>query len=108
MRGGRLVFARDLLDTLRSRDLEGASKVLAGRYGGTVHRAAVGEPVSGIYRERVSLASGRFAMIDNGLGFQLVPWRRDLDPRLGEHVTGTINARGGVDWTFARSRGPAI
>ena len=27
----------------------------------------------GIYRQRVTLASGRFAMIDDGLGFQLVP-----------------------------------
>lgn len=107
-RGGTFVVARDLLETLRSRDLARAGEALAARHGGTARRALPGEPVSGIYRERVSLASGRFAMIDNGMGFRLVPWRRDLDSRLGEHVTGTINARGGVDWTFGRSRGPAI
>ena len=27
---------------------------------------------------------------------------------LGQAVTGKINQRGGVDWSFARSRGPAI
>lgn len=107
-RGGKVVFARDVLDTLRAHDLAQAGESLAARHGGTARPAVAGEAVSGIYRERVSLASGRFAMIDNGMGFQLVPWRRDLDRHLGEHVTGNISDRGGVDWTFARSRGPAI
>lgn len=107
-RGGKVVFARDLLDTLRSRDLAQAGEILATRHRRTAQPAAPGEPVSGIYRERLHLASGRFAMIDNGMGFQLVPWRRDLDRHLGEYVTGTINTRGGIDWTYARSRGPVI
>ena len=44
-------------------------------------------------------------MIDNALGFQLVPWRQDLEQHLGQAVSGRINERGGVDWTFGRSRG---
>jgi hypothetical protein len=56
----------------------------------------------------VTLASGRFAMIDDGLGFQLIPWRQDIERHLGQAVTGKVNERGGVDWSFARSRGPAI
>ena len=32
-----------------------------------------GEYVSGTVRQRLTLSSGRFAMIDDGLGFQLVP-----------------------------------
>ena len=45
----------------------------------------------GVYRQRVSLASGRFAMIDDGLGFQLVPWR----PALGAASRSTgIRRRG--------------
>ena len=58
--------------------------------------------------QRISLASGRFAMIDDGVGFQLVPWRQDLERHLGKEVAGKVNARGGVDWNFARSRGPAV
>ncbi|WP_025547164.1 DUF3363 domain-containing protein [Sphingobium fuliginis] len=43
---------------------------------GLAHKpSAEGDYVSSIYRERVMLASRRFAMIDDGLGFQLVPWR---------------------------------
>jgi hypothetical protein len=35
--------------------------------------AAGGEMVAGTYRQRLTLTSGRFAIIDNGLGFALVP-----------------------------------
>ena len=44
-------------------------------------------------------------MIDDGLGFQLVPWRPALEPRLGQHVTGTLTPGGGVDWRLGRSKG---
>jgi hypothetical protein len=37
---------------------------------------AAGELVAGTFRKRLTLSSGRFAMIDNGLGFALVRGRR--------------------------------
>jgi hypothetical protein len=64
--------------------------------------------IAGTYRERVTLASGRFAMIDDGLGFQLVPWRPALDRQLGATVAGMMTPGGGVDWTLGRSRGLGI
>lgn len=106
--GQKIVFARNLLGTLRERELAEASDALASRHGGTMQSATPGDPVAGVYRERVTLASGRFAVIDNGAGFQLVPWRQDLERHLGQAVTGRINARSSVDWSFARSRGPAV
>jgi hypothetical protein len=107
-RGRRTTFAAGLLGTLRERELAAAGEALASRYGGNHDGASAGDHVAGVYRERVTLASGRFAMIDNGLGFQLVPWRQDLERRLGQPVTGTVDERGRVDWRFARSRGPTI
>ncbi|MCP5392340.1 MAG: DUF3363 domain-containing protein [Sphingomonadaceae bacterium] len=106
--GQHIVFARGLLDTLRDRELADAGEALAARHGGIAQPVNAGDHVAGMYRERVTLASGRFAMIDNGMGFQLVPWRQDMDRHLGQAVSGRINQRGGVDWSFARSRGPAI
>ena len=102
--GQRFVFARDLLAALRDREIDEAAGRLAARHGGSLQAARPGDYVAGVYRERIALASGRFAMIDNGLGFQLVPWRRDLEGRLGEAVSGRINQRGGVDWSFGRSK----
>jgi len=106
--GQRLVFARDLIDTLRNRELEAAATRIAGRTGLVLQPSSPGEHVSGVYRERVTLASGRFAMIDNGLGFQLVPWRPALDQHLGRHITGTMTPGGGVDWSLGRGRGLGV
>ena len=106
--GGRIVMARNLLTTLRNRDIAAASEALAAQTGLPHRPSAEGETVSGTYRQRLQLASGRFAMIDNGLGFELVPWRPQLDKHLGQHVTGTIKAGGGIDWTLGRSREIAI
>lgn len=77
--GQLAIFARDVLDILRGRELtEAASKLAADT--GLAHRpSAEGEHVSGIYRQRITLSSGRFAMIDDGMGFQLVPWRPALE-----------------------------
>ena len=61
-----------------------------------------GEYVTGAYRQRFTLTSGRFAMIDDGLGFQLVPWTAALDGKLGQHVSGVAGGDGGVDWGFSR------
>ena len=106
--GGRVVLARALLSTLRSRELAEACDAIAARTGLPHRPSAKGDAVSGTYRERVQLASGRFAMIDDGLGFELVPWRPQLDRHLGKHVTGTAKAGGGIDWTLGRSRGISV
>lgn len=106
--GGRIVLARNLLTTLRNRDLAAASDALTERTGLPHRPSAEGETVSGTYRQRLQLASGRFAMIDNGLGFELVPWRPQLDKHLGQHVTGIVKSGGGIDWTLGRSRGIGI
>jgi hypothetical protein len=103
--GLKVIFARDLLSTLRQRDLDDAVAKLSTETGLAHHPSADGEHVAGTYRHRVTLASGRFAMINDGLGFQLVPWRPALEQRLGQHVSGMMTPGGAVDWNFGRKRG---
>jgi hypothetical protein len=67
-----------LIDTLRRRELDALGEKLAPRPAGHSRRPD-GEYVAGTYRQRFALASGRFAMIDDGLGFQLVPWSPSLE-----------------------------
>jgi type IV secretory pathway VirD2 relaxase len=106
--GQRVVFARNLLAALRRRELEEAAAQIATETGLEYRPAAEGEHVSGTCRQRLTLASGRFAMIDDGLGFQLVPWRPALEQHLARHVSGAMTPGGGVDWNFGRKRGPEI
>jgi type IV secretory pathway VirD2 relaxase len=103
--GQRVVFARDLLNTLRGRELSDATGKIAVETGLVYRPSAEGEHVAGIYRQRIILSSGRFAMIDDGLGFQLVPWRPALEQQLSRQVSGVVLPSGGVDWSFGRKRG---
>ena len=103
--GRRVIFARNLIDRLRRRELEALGEKLAAETGLPFHRAGNGEYVTGTYRQRFALASGRFAMLDDGLGFQLVPWSPALERQLGRHVSGVARDDGGVDWSFGRKRG---
>ncbi|UPK06361.1 VirD2 family relaxase/mobilization nuclease [Bradyrhizobium sp. 170] len=100
--GARVIFARDLLNTLRQRELDAAVARLAAQTGLSHNPSPEGERIVGVYRRRITLASGRFAMIDDGLGFQLVPWRPALEQHLDRQVSGVVTSGGGVTWSFGR------
>jgi type IV secretory pathway VirD2 relaxase len=106
--GQRVIFARDLINTLRRHDLDEAATKLSAQTGLAHRPSAEGEHVSGVYRQRVTLSSGRFAMIDDGLGFQLVPWRPALEQQLGRQISGVMASSGNVDWSLGRKRGLGI
>jgi hypothetical protein len=103
--GRRVVYARNLIETLRRRELDAVGDKLAAETGLPFNRAGTGEYVAGICRKRLVLASGRFVMLDDALGFQLVPWSPSLERQLGKHVSGVARDDGGVDWSFGRKRG---
>ncbi len=106
--GQRIILQRDLLNTLRRRELDAAGAKLSGETGLPYEPAVAGDHVAGTYRQRLTLTSGRFAMIDNGLGFALVPWTPTLEKHLGRHVSGVAKDGGGIEWGFGRKRGLEI
>ncbi|MGY3076850.1 type IV secretory pathway VirD2 relaxase [Bradyrhizobium sp. LM6.10] len=102
--GQRIILQRDLLNTLRGRELDEVGAKVSVDTGLPHVKAASGEHVAGTYRQRLTLTSGRFAMIDDGLGFQLVPWSRELEKKFGQHVSGVAKDGGGIEWGFGRKR----
>lgn len=103
-RGEGWRLATGLLATLRGRELASEGARLTSETG-LKHRAiSDGDVVRGTYRRSLNLVSGRFAMIDDGLGFSLVPWRPVLEHRLGQSVSGLVKA-GSVQWTLGRNVG---
>jgi type IV secretory pathway VirD2 relaxase len=106
--GQRVTFAPDLLATLRNRELDAIAQDLNTQTGLPRYKPTEGEPVTGAFRQRLDLASGRFAMIDDGLGFSLVPWTPQLERHLGQTVTGTMTPGGGIDWSLGRKRGLSL
>lgn len=106
-RGTGVTFNPGLIDTLRQRELARTAEKVATETGRRHVGTASGDYVAGIYRQRLTLASGRFAMIDDGTGFQLVPWTPSIDRHLGQHINGVARPDGGIDWT-SRKRGLAL
>jgi type IV secretory pathway VirD2 relaxase len=102
--GSRMRLARDFIATLRARELESAGRGLAEKAGRLYRPLEEGRAVSGTYRQSVLLASGRFAMLDDGLGFSLVPWQRAIESRLGQTVTAYLSGDR-ITWRFGRDLG---
>lgn len=65
---------------------------------------ADGQRVAGIYRRNVMLASGRYAILDDGMGFSPVPWKPVIEQWLGQQLSATVGSAG-VSWEIGR---PAI
>ena len=106
-RGQHVILARNLLATLRGREIEAAAKTIAAETG-LAHRPVIdGERVTGTYRRSVQLASGRFAMLDDGMGFSLVPWKPVIEQRLGKTMTAVIRGSN-VSWELERQRGKSM
>ena len=106
-RGQRVILARDLLATLRGRELVKVAQDIAAETGLEHWPVSEGQRVAGIYRRSVLLASGRYAMLDNGEGFSLVPWRPVIEPQLGQQIAATVR-EGGVSWQIGRQRGISV
>ena len=77
---------------------------MATERGLTFQQGKTGEYVSGKLIGSTQLTSGRYAMINNGLGFSLVPWQPVLDKRIGQHITGAMRDGGGIEWSLGRKR----
>ncbi|QCX48144.1 relaxase/mobilization nuclease and DUF3363 domain-containing protein [Ralstonia pseudosolanacearum] len=105
-RGQRIVLARNLLATLRGRELAQAAKDIAAETGLEHRPVADGQRVAGIYRRSIMLASGRYAMLDDGMGFSLVPWKPVIEPHLGQQIAARVRG-GGVAWEIGR-RGMSV
>ena len=102
---GRIRVSKDFVANLERTEVNRVGKAMAAERGLTFTAAKTGEYVSGTLVGSTQLAGGRFAMIDDGIGFQLVPWQPVLDKRIGQHITGTVRAAGGIEWGLGRKRG---
>jgi len=105
--GQRIVLARNLLTTLRERDVSAAGESFAGSTGKRFHRLEDGDNAHGKYRRSIQLASGKFALIENEKSFSLAPWKPMVEARLGQQLSVTIRGAS-TEWRFNVRKGLAI
>jgi Protein of unknown function (DUF3363) len=105
---GNIHIPASTVATLQRQEVERVGQQMARERGLTYVPAKAGDYVSHRLAGIASLVSGRFAMIDNGLGFQLVPWQPLLEKHIGRHITGLQREDGGIEWTLGRNRGLSL
>lgn len=105
--GQRVVLTRNLLSTLRDRELMAVGQSLQEQTGRIYRPLEDGARASGIYRQSVQLASGRFVMLDDGMSFRLVPWRPVIEQRLGQQVSAVTRGQS-VTWQLGPPRGLSV
>ncbi|NWE28044.1 relaxase/mobilization nuclease domain-containing protein [Pseudomonas gingeri] len=105
--GRRLILARDLLTTLRGRELDKTAQKLTAETGLKYRAVLEGERVVGTYLRSVILASGRYAVLGDGRSFSLVPWKPLIEHRLGQKIAATVRGNS-VSWEFGMRRSPSI
>jgi type IV secretory pathway VirD2 relaxase len=101
---GRAFVRSDLLEALQRQEVARIGCELAAQRGRAFHAIRDGQTVCGTLVGSAQLASGRFAMIDDGLGLSLVPWRPVIENKIGRQVMGVMCA-GEMTWKFGRGRG---
>ena len=106
-RDDRVRVVPNLLNTLRDREIASAADRIHRQTGLTHRPVKDGARVSGVYRQSVQLSSGRFAMLSDGFGFELVPWRPVIENSLGRTI-GAVVRGDHVAWNLGRQRGLSL
>ncbi|MCP4099357.1 MAG: DUF3363 domain-containing protein, partial [Planctomycetaceae bacterium] len=86
---GQLIVRRKLLETLQRRELSRVAMKLQKDFGLTYQPTSSGERLKGPISKTVILASGRFAILQKGKEFSLVPWKKaiNLDRDSGRSIS---------------------
>ncbi|PCH51184.1 MAG: conjugal transfer protein TraI [Hyphomicrobiales bacterium] len=84
---GQLVVRRRLLETLQRREVVRVAGKLQKELGLTYQPIASGERLKGQINKTIKLASGRYAVVQNGKEFSLVPWQQAMALRKGNGLS---------------------
>ncbi len=83
---GQHVARRRLLETLQRREVIRVAGRLQKELGLTYRPIASGKRLKGQISKTVKLASGRFAVVQKGKEFSLVPWRQVITRKMGVNI----------------------
>ena len=104
---GSLRARKDLLPVLERQEVERVGQKLATERGLGFKPIEDRQTIRGRLIGSAQLFSGRFAMIDDGFGFSLVPWRPVIEKEIGREVIGVMRGTD-VSWQLGRKLGVGI
>jgi type IV secretory pathway VirD2 relaxase len=102
--GKAITIPRGAVAALERQEVDRIGKQMAAERRLSYAPNGPGEYVTGRLAGVANLTSGRFAMIEDGMGFQLVPWQPVLEKRNDQYLSGVRRDDGGIEWGFGRKR----
>ena len=103
----KIVYRTGMVSELRHRETVRVATQLSSELGMPFAETRQGDRIEGVYRRKVELVSGAFALIQKSREFTLVPWRPVLERAVDQQITGQWRGQT-ISWTFGRTRGPSI
>ncbi|KXV23378.1 DUF3363 domain-containing protein, partial [Gluconobacter japonicus] len=104
---GQIRYRKGLLATMERRERDRVGGEMAAARDTSYRTMADGERVRGTLKEKVRMASGTYALVENAQEFVLVPWKPVIEKRLGQEIAGVMRA-GTMDWQLGRERGLGV
>ncbi|WP_265517918.1 DUF3363 domain-containing protein [Nitratireductor luteus] len=105
---GVITFPRGMHRTLERQEVARVGREMANARDRIFTAMEIGDEARGKLVGAANLASGRYAMLDNGHQLHLVPWEPMLEKRIGQTISARVRTTGGIEWTFGRQRGIGI
>ena len=92
------------MSALHKREFAAVATAVSKELGLPYSAAQTGEQIEGRLRRSVTLGSGKYAVVDRGRDFTLVPWRPVLEKHIDKTVSGIMRDKD-INWSFGKSRG---
>ncbi|MEM6898498.1 MAG: DUF3363 domain-containing protein [Pseudomonadota bacterium] len=99
------VLNDDHLKLLQKEGMLHASLDIAKEMGLTYRAIEPGNRIEGTFKRVHQTEHAKFAVIDRGREFSLVPWKRDLDKLRDRPIEITMSHTRDIAWTIGRTRG---
>ncbi|WP_102324432.1 relaxase/mobilization nuclease domain-containing protein [Komagataeibacter saccharivorans] len=102
---GMVRYRKNLLATLEGREVERVGQAMAEKRGKLWRPLDRFETIQGTMKGPIDLASGRFAVLESGHEFSLVPWRPEIGRQRQKEMAISMDEHGGISWELGRGRG---
>lgn len=105
---GVITLPRGMRRMLERQEVARVGREMAKARGRVFKPTRIGDEARGKLIGSANLASGRYAMLDDGFRFHLVPWESSLERRIGHTISAHMRTTGRIEWYFGRQRGIGI
>ena len=101
---GTVAYDRGAMQRLSQRQLNQVGVQMSEELGLKYVPTKKWEAVEGRLTRTIERSGEKYGVVERAKDFSLVPWRKELERGLGQHISG-MDRGGGIEWEIGRQRG---